>query len=241
MKKTISVLLAVLLGLLIPLTASAAEDLTSCEVSVDVGDAVIFGPGETIEVEIKIDKNPGFTNFAVALDYDRDALTLKEIATKETTPEGENPYLCGLQVSANTRWSDGDKTYGYVVAAMVEPEKAESGTLFKATFEIAADYVGEAVIKPEVLYIRNNERLFSVFEDINAKVTAAKIKSVLPGDVNLDGIVEYDDVMLAYRASNGTAELDNEQLAAADRNKNGNVDESDYREIYDIYVGRVHK
>jgi len=244
MKKNISIFCAVLLALTIPLTVYAADELTSCTVTADLGDAVIFIPGETVDVDIRISDNPGFTNFAVALDYDHNALTLKKIATTEMDAEGvEKPYLCGSQVSTNIEWKKNDKTFGYVVAAAAEPVKDEKGVLFTATFEVKPDFIGETMIDiaSEVLYIRNNERVFSVFKDINADINSATVKSVLPGDVDLDGLVEYDDVMLAFKAFGGSTQLTEEQLAVADRNKNGTVDESDYKGIYDIYIGRGQK
>ena len=228
MKKFIAVTLAVLLSLALPLGVMAAE-LTSCTVTAD---SVAGEPGETVTVAVKIADNPGFTNFAIALDYDREHLTLKSIETQN----GDDPYLCGSNVSINKTWDENEKEYGFVVSASADPVK-ENGILFTVTFEIAADFVGEAQVTPVVQYIRNNEAVFSIFEEIHATVTAGMITSVLVGDVNGDGIIEYNDVMMAYKAFLGETELTAEQMAVVDTNRNGTVEEAEYQAIYQIYIG----
>ena len=228
MKKFIAVTLAVLLSLAIPLTVMASE-LTNCTV---MADSVAGEPGETVTVAVKIADSPGFTNFAIALDYDREHLTLKSIETKN----GEDLYLCGSNVSINKTWDEGEKEYGYVVSASADPVK-ENGILFTVTFEIAADFVGDAQVTPVVQYIRNNEAVFSIFEEIHATVAAGVITSVLVGDVNGDGIIEYNDVMMAYKAFLGETELTAEQMAVVDTNRNGTVEEAEYQAIYQIYIG----
>ena len=228
MKKFIAVTLAVLLSLAIPLTVMASE-LTNCTV---MADSVAGEPGETVTVAVKIADSPGFTNFAIALDYDREHLTLKSIETQN----GDDPYLCGSNVSINKTWDEGEKEYGFVVSASADPVK-ENGILFTVTFEIAADFVGEAQVTPVVQYIRNNEAVFSIFEEIHATVTDGMITSVLVGDVNGDGIIEYNDVMMAYKAFLGETELTAEQLASVDTNGNGTVEEAEYQAIYQIYIG----
>ena len=228
MKKFIAVTLAVLLSLALPLGVMAAE-LTSCTFTAD---SVAGEPGETVTVAVKIADNPGFTNFAIALDYDREHLILKSIETQN----GDDPYLCGSNVSINKTWDENEKEYGFVVSASADPVK-ENGILFTVTFEIAADFVGEAQVTPVVQYIRNNEAVFSIFEEIHATVTAGMITSVLVGDVNGDGIIEYNDVMMAYKAFLGETELTAEQMAVVDTNRNGTVEEAEYQAIYQIYIG----
>ena len=228
MKKFIAITLAVLLSLAIPFQVLAAE-LTSCTVTAE---SAAGAPGEEVTVEVKIGDNPGFTNFAIALDYDREHLTLKSINTKN----GNTPYLCGSNVSINEVWDAEEKEYGFVVSASADPVK-ENGILFTVTFEIAADFVGEAQVTPVVQYIRNNEAVFSIFEEIHATVTPGTVTSVLIGDVNGDGIIEYNDVMLAYKAFLGETELSEEQMAVVDTNRSGTIEEAEYQAIYQIYIG----
>lgn len=228
MKKIIGILLAVLLSLVLPLSVLATE-LTSCTVTAE---SAAGAPGEEVTVEVRIGDNPGFTNFAIALDYDREHLTLKRINTKD----GNTHYLCGSNVSINEMWDAEEKEYGFVVSASADPVK-ENGILFTVTFEIAADFVGEAQVTPVVQYIRNNETVFSIFEEIHAAVTAGAVTSVLVGDVNGDGIIEYNDVMLAYKAFLGEAELTEEQMAVVDTDRSGTIEEAEYQAIYLIYIG----
>lgn len=89
-------------------------------------------------VPIRISGNRGFTNFGIALDYDREQLELLSIQTAE----GETPYLCGTTVAVNTQWTGTDeKTFGYVTAALEEAATAD-GILFTATFRVSGDFSG---------------------------------------------------------------------------------------------------
>lgn len=227
MKKCIAAVLAVLLCLSIAVPALAAE--LKCTVTADI---IAAAPGDTVTVAVRIGDNPGFTNCAVALDYDRTNLTLKSIETKN----GQQPYLCGTHVSVNTQWKDGESTYGYVVCASDTPVK-ENGILFTATFQVAEGFSGTAEVTPKVSYIRNNEAVFSVFEQIQASVIPGEVSTVLVGDVNGDGIVEYDDVVLAYRAYLKEVTLPQEQMVTVDRNGNGIVEEAEYKAVYQAYIG----
>ena len=211
MKKRIAILLAALMVFAIPITVAA--EITTCTVTVD---SVAGLPGQTLTVAVRIEDNPGFTNFAIALDYDQTQLITKSI---------DGTFDAAVNVE-----------YGLMVSASVEPVQ-EDGILFTATFEIAEDFAGETVITPAVRYIRNNEAVFSIFEEIHAAIQPGSITCVILGDVNGDGIVEYNDVMLAYRAYLGETELTADQLAAVDRNGNGAVEEAEYLAIYQIYIG----
>lgn len=229
MKKIFAIVL-VALTLLGAATTTIAAELDDCVISVS---NVAGAPGETVTVPIRIDDNPGFTNFAIALGYDQENLVLKSIQTHN----GDIAYLCGSQVSANTQWEDEDgNSAGYVVAALSDAVK-ENGILFTATFEIQADFTGTAVVTPAVAYIRNNEALFSIFEVIGTTATSGTVISALVGDVNGDGMIEYDDVMLAYKGFLDKTALTAAQLTVVDTNENGIVDESEYQAIYQIYIG----
>ena len=229
MKKWICMFLTAMLCTGFPL-AAAAENLTGCI----IGAEQISGrPGETVEVAFTMEENPGFTNFAIALDYDREHLILKGIQTQN----GEEFYLCGDQISINPHWDGaGMSDSGFIVAASAEPVRGD-GILFTAIFEIMPGFTGEAWVSPIVHYVRNNEALFSFFEEISPSVVGGGILSVLPWDLTGDGMVEYDDVMLAYRAYLGETELTPKQLALVDENENGIVDESEYQSVYRAYLG----
>ena len=229
MKRLISISLSLLLLLGLPLIAYAQE-VTTCTVTADSIQTI---PGSTITVPIRITDNPGFTNFAVALEYDKDVLTLISI----NTAEEDASYLCGSLFSTNTDWKNEEETScGYITAASTAPVK-ENGILFTVTFQVNADFTDSTLVTPKVQYIRNNETVFSVFEEITASVIAGTVNAIIAGDVNCDGIVEYDDVMLAYQASLGKLTLTEEQMPMADLNSDNVIDNSDVEEIYRIYTG----
>ena len=211
MKKRIAILLAALMVVAIPVTVAA--EMTTCTVTAD---SVAVLPGRTVTVAIRIEDNPGFTNYAIALDYDREYMTMTNIE-------------CGSDAAVNVK-------SGLVVSASAEPVKDDC-ILFTATFEIAEDFEGQAAVTPEMQYIRNNEAVFSIFEEIHAAVKPGAVAAVLWGDLTGDGVVEYNDVMLAYKAFLGEAALTPEQLAAVDSNENGTVEEAEYQAIYQIYIG----
>lgn len=224
MKKIMIVFLVVLLSLGVSVTAYATM---TCTVTAD---SVAGEPGETVTVPIEIIGNPGYTNFAITLEGG-DGLVLKSIETQNS-----DEYCL---FSTNLQWNvpQTDAVLGYVVCAAAAPVKAD-GELFTATFEIGEDFTGTAAVTPTVLYIRNNEAQFSVFEEISAEVIPGAVVSAMFGDVTGDGIVEYDDVMMAYLASlDGAEPLKEEQMAAVDSNGNGIIEEAEYQEIYKIYTG----
>ena len=219
MKKSISFLLAMMLILALPLTIYALS-VDRCRITVD---SVTGTSGETITVAVRVADNPGFTNFSIGLDYDASVLTLKSIETHD----GDGPYLCGQFVSVND---------GLVVAACAESVQTD-GILFTATFSVTEGFSGTARITPKVNYIRNYEISGAVFQEIPAAVEFGTVSVVTDGDINRDGCVEYDDVVLAYKAYLGEVALSDDELAAVDRNQNGIVEESEYQAIYGIYIG----
>ena len=214
MNRLIRWLLAAALCLALPLGALASE-LTGCTVTAD---AVAGAPGETVTVAVRIGDNPGFTNFSVSLDYDREALTLTGIEA----------------VTGGGQWAV-NQGEALVVFAAADPVE-EDGILFTATFRVSEGFSGETRVTPAVGYIRNNGAVFSLFEEIRADIIPGAVTCAMAGDVSGDGIVEYNDVMLAYKAFLGQA-LSPEQMAAVDRNGNGTVEEEEYQAIYQIYMG----
>ena len=123
MKKITSVILAIALIFALAVTAMAAE-IADCTVSAD---SVSATAGGTVTVPVRISGNRGFTNFGIALDYDREQLELLSIQTAE----GETPYLCGTTVAVNTQWTGADgKTFGYVTAALEEAATAGRNSVY---------------------------------------------------------------------------------------------------------------
>ena len=229
MKKIISILLSLLALLGLPQMVYAQEE-ESCIV---IADTVQTVPRAAFTVPVRILNNPGFTNLAVSLEYDPELLELVEISTMDE----DGPYLCGAFASTNSQWKLEDGQYrGYLTAASGEEVKGD-GILFTATFQPSTGFTDITVITPKVHYIRNNSEVFAVFEEIPASVTEGTVTVVVPGDVNGDGLLEYDDVMLVYMASIGETELSDGQIPLADINGDSKIDNKDVEAIYRIYTG----
>lgn len=229
MKKIISVILAIALISVLAVTAMAAE-IADCTVAAD---SVSATAGGTVTVPIRISGNRGFTNFGIALDYDREQLELLSIQTAE----GETPCLCGTTTAVNTQWTGTDeKTYGYVTAAL-EEAVTEDGILFTATFRLSESFSGTAAVKPVVQYMRSNKRLLSVFDAIPVTAVSGTVSTVLVGDYNQDGEVDMFDAMGLYGAVSDGTEFTEEDYSRLDVNQDGGIDMFDVMAIYAIVSG----
>ena len=234
MKKFLRIITVLMLILGLSETAMAAE-LTGCRVSAD---SVSGRAGEQITVPIRITQNPGFTNFGIALDYDREKLTLVGIQLSENE---ETAYLCGEFAVSGLEWSPGkdinaeqndafavDNLYGYVVCVQSVAVKTD-GILFTATFRLADDFEGTAAVTPIVNYMRNNEAVFSVFETVTVQpeqgVVSAK-QELMIGDVNGDGIVNAGEMVKIIQGYRGKT-VDESVILAVDVNGNGIIDASE--------------
>lgn len=222
MKKVISILLSLLYLLGVP-TFAFAEEITTCSI---MADNVPTPPGEQITVPIRITDNPGFTNVAISLEYNSEKLKLISI----NTPGDQNSSL----VSTNIDWKKPEgESCGYMVFVS-ENMVSGDGILFTATFQVSQDFKDYTAVTPVVHYVRNNAAVFSIFEEITASVTSGTITAIVAGDVNGNGIVEYDDVMMVYKASVGEVDLPEE---VADINGDQSIDNLDVEAIYRIYTG----
>lgn len=218
-KKYIGILLAVLLILALPLSIYAAGT-QACRITVD---PVTGHAGGTITVAVRIGENPGFTNFSIGLEYDPAVLTLQSVETGDEN----GPYLCGQYAGVYA---------GQVVAACADTVHGD-GILFVATFQVAEGFSGFTRITPKVNYIRSLEASGDTFGEIRATAEAGTATIAVCGDINGDGRVEYDDVMLGCKAFLGKVTLSEAQLAVVDQNHNGIVEETEYLAIYRIYIG----
>lgn len=241
MKKILRMITVFALILGLTLTAAAAE-LTGCRISAD---SVSGKPGDQVEIPVRLTGNPGFTNFGIALDYDREKLTLVSIQLADAQ---DKPYLCGDFSASGIAWDPAkdanavqsdlfakNALYGYVVSARQGAVK-EDGILFTATFRLADNFKGTAAVKPVVNYLRNNEAVFSIFESVATQSEQGMISldtaTVLVGDVNQDGYITADDAATAFAASKGAMELTDTQKAAADANADGYITADDAAQIF---------
>ena len=228
MKKITSVILAIALIFALAMTAMAAE-IADCTVSAD---SVSATAGGTVTVPIRISGNRGFTNFGIALDYDREQLELLSIQTAE----GETPYLCGTTVAVNTQWTGTDgKTFGYVTAALEEAATAD-GILFTATFRVSGDFSGTAAVQPVMQYMRSNKRLLSVFDAIPVTTVSGTVSAALVGDYDRNGKVSVADVMGLFSAIMNGKSFSADDYSRVDVNQDGRINVADVMAIYTIVM-----
>ena len=253
MKNITGLLLAVLLVFSTTMHAAATETAAPIETTEPSGcilaaESVEGTQGDVVTVPITITSNPGFTNYAIWLDYDSEYLTIKNI-----TMDGGIGYLWDNGRTVSSVNCQGEKSSGEkgacVVLAAAEAVK-EDGILFTATFEIVSDFTGTAQVMPVVQYLRCQEEESSAFKQIQVSARAGTVTVAKndaggeggdtgqpSGDVNGDGICEYDDVMLTYKALLHETEFTEEQIQEVDFNRNGVLDESDLDMLYDYYFG----
>ena len=234
------IVLALMLSLTVTVTAEATE---SCVITAE---SVAAKAGEQVTVAVSISENPGFTNFGIALDYDREKLELVSLTSAE---------LCGEMALGSTAWNPAQdeqaknnvafeqtKTYGYVVCAS-ETQITGNGTLFSAVFQVKDSVNGTATVTPIVSYIRDNTALFSFFAPVNAEVNAGVVtvegKTILYGDVNGDEEVSSIDAAMTYAVHNGKLTFTNEQMLAADVSGDSEVSSIDAALIYAFHNGKL--
>ena len=235
MKKITMLVLSFLLLLsIIPAGAAAETDVPPNpeQAAVRIKAASVSSlPDREITVPVSIEGNPGFTNLAIALEYDSTKLKLKGIST--------NTEILGITKNRiNVQWKKDEKTTcGFLVAASPTAVTG-NGILFTATFKVLESFADTTEVTPRVLYLRSNAVDHKVFQSTTPNVTVGTVKAVLPGDVNLDGVVEYNDVMAAYQEVQLTEKtFSDDQKMVADLNSNGYIDEGDVSAIYNIYTG----
>lgn len=221
MKKITSIFAAIILIACMTITASA--EVLACTVAAQPAEAVA---SEQITVPVTISSNNGFTNFGIALDYDREQMQLVSINTND----GDTVYLCGDNVSVNTDWQDENgNTYGYIVMAS-DTEITSDGCLFTATFNMSDSFSGTAMVTPIIKYMRNNTAVFSIFEEINVTATEGTVTekenespTAIPGDFDGNGAVDVMDITATIIAYQNKAELTETQKAAIDTDGDGKV------------------
>lgn len=226
----VTVLLTVLLLPVRTEATSVQESRNSCIV---LADSVSGRPGETVTVPVRIENNPGFTNFGIALDYDREQLELVSI---QMTDEQKSPYLCGSYADANIAWESENVTYGYAVCALAE-ETGENGVLFTVSFRLTEAFKEEALVTPKVHYVRNQSAVPAVFDEVQVQVTPGTVSRnsespVKAGDVNADGYITADDAASAFAASKDATKLTPQQKIAADVTGDGYITADDAAQIF---------
>lgn len=228
MKKFCIYLLAALLIAGIPLTV-AAQEIVGPTICADSAAAAL---GQTVTVPVRISGNPGFTNFAIAIKFDTEALRLERIDTVE---EGENGFLCPQTAAVNTAYvaEEGAAPCGFVSGAASEPIVGD-GILFTVTFQVLKQTAGEVDVELDLQYLRSGDVLTSVFTALTTSVQKGTVRVVVKGDLDGDESITDADAAFVYRCINEALEMTDAQRITADVNGDGMVDTTDAALIYRI-------
>lgn len=221
MKRTWLGIITAALLLCLPMTALATENTTLS------ADTVTAAAGGTVTVPIRLEGNPGFTNFAISLEYDKEKLTLVSLNTES---EEGSAYLCGSLTAGNPEWKTEEGTAnGYLTGASGEVITGD-GILFTATFRLAADFSGTASVKPVVHYLRNGGE--AGFTDVAVTAKAGSVGISPLGDVNGDGRVTLMDAVAIYNAVMG-----GDTESSMDINGDDRVTLMDAVSVYNLVMG----
>lgn len=219
-------LLALLLAM--PLGAQAQE---TCRLEAG---SVTTQPGKTVTVPITLKGSPGVTNGAIWLEYDKKLLTLTAI---------QPGTALGDMVRCQTEKEKGGDTLGYVLFA-VDTAISGDAALFTATFQVTEEATGIATVTPQAEYLRSNAQNFSQFQTVSVTAVSGTVGvqtlgQRTKGDVNGDGRINVLDSAMVYDHLNGTRQLDELQMYAADVDENGTVDRTDAIRIYRLVNNRI--
>ena len=167
--------------------SAAAEDSSSAPtITVETVEALA---GSTVEVDVKIENNPGILGLTLTLSYD-EGITLTSATVGDAfealsyTPGGE----------LGNGWKfvfDGTS---------ISPEDVKDGVILTLTFEVSADAEPNTAVSISVSYeqsdIIDNDML-----PVNPAVVPGGVKIIdyIPGDVNSDGDVNTSDVVALRR------------------------------------------
>lgn len=193
MKKILSVCLVLMLMLACISTQAMAEDTPTFA----AGNAAAY-PGETVEIPILIENNPGIVALSVNISFDSSVLTLQDasaaesVFNKEGLDPDESPITFGGSYdtdSFNIIWYDATSLENYTV----------NGTIATLTFLIKEDApVGESVLS--VSYVPASVMDMDL-HDV-AFGTRNGVVTVLPTEVGGWSFTE-DSGLYIYEGGNG--------------------------------------
>ena len=189
-------------------------------------DSVCARPGNTVQVRLMLDENPGFANLSLVIGYDADVMTLTKVENKVSGTEHTesqkltaNPYML--------TWNSGTRNC------------TASGTLAILTFQIKDTAVyGVYPISVSFYQGRNQDYTDGVNVNYDQSRNAlplvyvgssAEIRTYFPGDISGDGRVDSRDVLTLLRYLSGW------DVTVVDEALDVNGDgESDFRDVTDL-------
>ena len=163
-------------------------------------DSVCARPGNTVQVRLMLDRNPGFANLSLVIGYDADVMTLTKVENKvsgtqyiESQTLAANPYML--------TWNSGTQNC------------TASGTLATLTFQIK-NTAAYGVYPISVSFYKGLQGTYKDGVNVNYDQSrnalplvyvgsSAEIRSYIPGDINGDGHVDSRDVLNLLRHLSG--------------------------------------
>ena len=192
-----------------------AEDKPTVRVSSVTGRA-----GETVDVTVELENNPGIAVIGFDVNYDTNALALKAITAGN--------IFADTEVDGNL-----EKVPFTFNAYTGKANKTDSGILVTLQFEIKENCEEKTypieVTAVEALNIDEEDVLFAVSSG------AVTVRNVIPGDVNGDGKVARSDLLrLAKYFAGHSVEIDQ---AAADVTGDGKIARADLLRLAKYFAG----
>ena len=175
--------------------------------------------GQTVDVKIMVKNNPGAALMSFELNYDKNAMTLKNATLGEIFTGDLDCNLNRVPFVFTVYAGQGNKT--------------NDGLLVTLTFEIAEDCAeGEYALEISAIDCLNLDEEAVNYVPVNGKIT---VNNVVPGDVTGDGEVTRSDLLrLAKYFSGFEVEIDS---AAADVTGDGEVTRSDLLRLAKYFSG----
>ena len=175
--------------------------------------------GQTVDVKIMVKNNPGAALMSFELNYDKNAMTLKNATLGEIFTGDLDCNLNRVPFVFTVYAGQGNKT--------------NDGLLVTLTFEIAEDCAeGEYALEISAIDCLNLDEEAVNYVPVNGKIT---VNNVIPGDVTGDGEVTRSDLLrLAKYFSGFEVEIDS---AAADVTGDGEVTRSDLLRLAKYFSG----
>jgi len=185
--------------------------------------------GSGVKMQVVIREGKGFAGFTLAVDYDRDAMTLIDVTKGELLKESESGAFTKNIDSGEVNWTDSANLPGdgelFVLTFAVKENAAEGKYPVSMALKggAASNFVDEALTNLPV-----------VFESGTVEVT-----EVEPGDLTGDGDVTSVDAVLLAKALVGLETLSDKQQKAADVTYDNAVTAVDAVKLAKFLVGLI--
>ena len=210
-KKIISMILAgtlMLLSISVPCGAQGAQTPT---VAASIVEAKA---GETVDVEISLENNPGIVAMTLKVEYDTEALTLLAVAdagvfgAQSHKPEMESPYTLV--------WCNDTATENYMIEGTIATLtfKVNEAAVTGETYPVSLSYS----YKSYDIFDKDLNRIEFAVADGAVTIVEDEIppaSEVLLGDVNGDDTINGKDINDLKRAVAGNLALEGDRYIAA--------------------------